>query len=57
MSPVQFTKYFQQPPLSQHLPLKSIDQDNKQVAREARETMHLRINNATLNFNIEKYTS
>ena len=34
--------------------LKIIDQDRKQVSREARETMHIRRNNPALNCNIGK---
>ena len=36
---------------------KIMDQDSKQVAREAREAIHIRINNPSLNYKQEKCIS
>ena len=40
--------------MSQHLQLKITDQDSKQVVGEAREAIHIRINNPVLNHNVGK---
>ena len=55
MSPVQFTNTaFPTTPQANIPHLKIIDQDSKQVAREAREAIHIRINKPALNHNPEK---
>ena len=56
MSPLKFTyTAVQQTPLCQDLlPFKLTDQDSKQVAREAREAIHMRIHNPGLSQNTGK---
>ena len=50
MSPVQFTNTaFPASTLSQHLPLQDNRSGQQQVAREAREVIHIRVNNRALN--------
>ena len=51
------TQCIKQSSQSQHLPFKDNRSDSKQVAREAREAIHVGINNPTLNYNIGKCTS
>ena len=55
MSPVHFTNSVSNNhPLADMFHFKIIDQDSKQVAREAREAIHTRINNPALNHNTGK---